>query len=137
MGVSLYATNSKYSFEMGYGGFYNLRKNIAYAVDVELGDIYERMLECHSRKDYDWYCSLVNKMVEEKRLDGSVIDFLFQSDAGGAVEYKVCKKVYDVIKDIDFGDKGFQYVSYRDNDYEKLKLFLLECYRYHRKMRWS
>lgn len=36
MGLTITATNSKYEFDMGYGGFYNLRKNIAFALDKEI-----------------------------------------------------------------------------------------------------
>lgn len=41
MGVSISATNSKYSFDMGGGGFFDLRKNIAYVLNEELGKVYE------------------------------------------------------------------------------------------------
>ena len=35
MGVFIFATNSKYEFNMGYGGFFDLRTNIASAIDKE------------------------------------------------------------------------------------------------------
>lgn len=37
MGLSITANNSQYSFDCGYGGFFNLRKNVALAFDEELG----------------------------------------------------------------------------------------------------
>ena len=120
---------------MGYGGFYNLRKNIAYATDPELGKMYERLLDYHVSDKA--FCSLINKMIENRKVDDGIVHFLLLSDAGGSVDYKICKSIYDVIKDIDFGDKGFQYASYRNNDYETFKTFLKDCYRYHRKMRWE
>ena len=32
MGVTITAIHSPYEFDMGYGGFFNLRKNIAFAL---------------------------------------------------------------------------------------------------------
>ena len=43
MGISITATNSKYDFYMGYGGFFSLRKNIALALDKEFGENYARL----------------------------------------------------------------------------------------------
>ena len=37
MGVTITATNATYSFDMGAGGFFNLRKNIADVLDQEFG----------------------------------------------------------------------------------------------------
>lgn len=76
-------------------------------------------------------------MIDDKKLDGGIVFFLFQPDSDGAVDHHVCKSIYEVIKDVDFGNRRFQYASYQDNDYEKLKLFLLECYQHRRKMRWD
>ena len=39
MGITVTATNSKYDFDMGYGGFFNLRKNIALALDKDFGEL--------------------------------------------------------------------------------------------------
>ncbi len=136
MGVSLYATNSKYSFEMGSGGFFSLRKNIAEVLDTDFGDLYGRLLECHTKEDFEWFNKLANQIAQEKKLDDDILDFLFQPDMGGAVSYKTCQKIYNMIKDVDFGEKGFQYVTYRKDDYENFKLFLQECYQKRRKMRW-
>ncbi len=41
MGITITATNSTYEFDMGYGGFFVLRRNIARALDKEFGDTYE------------------------------------------------------------------------------------------------
>lgn len=44
MGVTISANGSNRSFNCGYGGFFNLRKNIALAYDGELGEHYAKML---------------------------------------------------------------------------------------------
>lgn len=46
MGVSISATHSSYSFDMGYGGFGNLRKNIALALDDAFGNMYLQYARC-------------------------------------------------------------------------------------------
>ena len=137
MGVSITATHSKCSFDMGAGGFFNLRKNIACALDEEFGQHYEKMLYCYSKEDFDIYNRVTNKMVLRKNLDEDILDFLYQSDIEGSITHKTCKKIYDLIKNVDFGKKGFRYGAYQHNDYEEFKQFLRECYRFRRKMRWS
>lgn len=39
MGVSIKAANSTFTFDCGSGGFFNLRKNIALALDPEFGSL--------------------------------------------------------------------------------------------------
>ena len=137
MGVSIVATHSKYSFDMGGFGFFNLRKNIAYALDREFGQHYEKIICCSSEEDFTVFNQVTNRMVVRKNLDDDILDFLFQSDIEGSISYKTCKKIYDLIKNIDFGNKGFRYGAYQHNDYEEFKEFLLECYQHRRKMKWS
>lgn len=137
MGVCIYATNSQYSFDMGGGGFFNLRCNIAVALDVEFGDHYHTLLKCRSDKDYANFNAKANRMLKRKYLDEDIIEFLFMPDSNGSIPHKTCKKIYDLIKNIDFGDKGFRYAAIRHNDYDEFKKFLKECYIRRRKMRWS
>ena len=47
----------------------------------------------------------------ETDIDGlfeKVLDFLYASDCGGKIDYKTCKEIYDLIKDVDFENKGFK-----------------------------
>lgn len=71
---------------------------------------------------------------------GKILDFLFSSDCGGKMDYKACGEIYQLIKDIDFTNQGFQYVNNRNvngyNDYENLKVFLLQCYKARVMARW-
>ena len=137
MGVSITATNSKYNFDTGAFGFFNLRKNIALTLDKDFGNHYEKLIYCHTKDDYEIFDRVSNRLASRKKLDCDVLDFLFMSDIEGSISYRTCKKIYDLIKDIDFGNKGFRYGAYQHNDYEEFKQFLQECYKYRRKMRWS
>lgn len=141
MGVTITATNSKYSFNMGGGGFFNLRKNIAYAYDKELGEHYKELIHCWSKEKLTAWENEANRILSDSRFEESdedVLDFLFASDEKGCASYKTCKKIYNLIKDVDFGNKIFVYTAHSDGkDYEHFKAFLLECYQKRRKMRWS
>ena len=140
MGVTIFATNSSYSFDMGYGGFFNLRKNIALAMDKEFGENYACIAFCHTEEDYTVNDKMSKSIITRKHLDkryGDILDFLYASDEGGKTTHKTCLNIYNLIKNIDFGRKGFRYAAYRHNDYEEFKKFLRECYSKHRKMRWK
>lgn len=138
MGVCLTSRKSHYSFDMGYGGFHNLRKNIASAWDEELGEAYGDTVMCVTHpKEYN---ERINRIIANDRFkdeDEDILDFLFASDCNGKCGYKTCWKIYNLIKDIDFGKKIFTYAAHSDgNDYEDLKLFLKECYQKRRMMIW-
>ena len=139
MGVTITATNSSFSFDMGYGGFFNLRKNIALAVDEEFGQNYAKLNHCLTQEEYEENDRISEEIINRKHLDEKykdVLDFLYMSDCEGSISYKACKEIYNLIKDVDFGNKGFRYIVYRHDDYEELKAFLKQCYSKRRKMRW-
>ena len=140
MGVSIKATNGIYSFDMGYGGFFNLRKNIAIALDPEFGDHYAKLLYRHSKEEFSTPDRKAEEIINRKHLDedyADVLDFLYASDESGAISHRTCKKIYDLIKDIDFGNRCFRYTIHAHNDYDEFKEFLRDCYSWHKKMRWS
>lgn len=142
MGVDISANGSNREFRCGGGGFYNLRKNIALAYDKELGEHYANMISAlgvfGNAEEYD---NKTNEILAHERFkeeDCDVLDFLYASDCEGSISHKTCKKIYELIKDIDFGNKIFTYAAWSDGkDYEYFKEFLLECYKHRRKMRWS
>lgn len=140
MGFTIYANNSTTSFDGGMGGFVNLRTNIALAFDKEFGEHYSTLRKCFRGEDYKLFDERTNMILSSDRFkeeDEDILDFLFASDCSGEISHKTCKKIYDLIKDIDFGDKIFTYSAHSDgNDYEHFKEFLLECYKHKRKMRW-
>lgn len=140
MGVTISATNSNYSFDMGYGGFFNLRKNIAMAIDKEFGDNYALLGACCTDQEFEEIDKAAEHLIRKKNLDHrckDVLDFLYMPDSDGEISHRACKQIYDLIKDVDFGDKGFRYEKHRGDDYEDFKKFLMECYSSRRKMRWS
>lgn len=142
MGITICATNESRSFYMGYGGFIALRNNIALAFNKKFGEHYKTLpFCCFSQSGIEAYDKMANQIIETEHLEkkgADVLDFLYASDCGGKVGYKTCKKIYDLIKDIDFGGKIFTYAAYSDGkDYEHFKEFLLNCYKHRRNMRWQ
>lgn len=138
MGICLTSKKSEYSFDMGYGGFHNLRANIASAWDEELGAVYkDTAMAMLQPKEYTKKINAVLADERFKNEDEDIVDFLFASDCDGKCGYKTCGKIYNLIKDIDFGGKIFTYAAYSDGkDYEDFKLFLKECYQKRRTMIW-
>lgn len=140
MGVTITATNSKYRFDMGCGGFFNLRKNIAIALDPDFGQNYANLAKCHLPQHYKEHDHIANCLIKRKGLDkeyADVIDFLYQpDDEDGKISHKTCKKIYELLETVNLKGKGFRYAAYMHNDYDEFKAFLLECYSYRRCMRW-
>lgn len=140
MGFTIYANNGSRDFDGGMGGFMSLRTNIALAFDKEFGEHYSTLRSCFREDDYKLFNTKTNKILSHDRFkqeDKDIVEFLFACDCGGEISYKTCKKIYDLIKDIDFGGKIFTYGAYSDGkDYEHFKDFLLECYSHRRKLRW-
>jgi len=141
MGITISATNSSYDFDMGYGGFFNLRKNIAFALDNELGKMYAEYGRCVTKRQFKEIDNIIEHMIDRKHLDKDykdVLDFLYLPDTDGKIGYKTCKKIADLLEPCmaALRNKWFRYAAYAGHDYEDFVAFLRECYRYHRNMRW-
>lgn len=138
MGITITATNPKYEFDMGYLGFFQLRKGIALALDKELGRNYAALEYCHTQKEYVENGETANRIIQENHLDryADVLDFLYTPDSDGEVGYKTCGNILSLIKNLKV-DTGFRYGSMQHNDWEEFKEFLQDCYSHHKKMRWN
>ena len=133
MGICLTSRKSDYSFNLSYNAFYMLRANICYAFDRELGKAYSNvLLSIDNPKEYDEKIKQILTDDRFKDEDIDIIRFFFDSDREGKCVYKTCKKIYDLIKDIDF--KENKYLN--KNDYDEIKLFFKECYQKRRMMIW-
>lgn len=140
MGFTIYANNGTKTFDGGMGGFLILRTNIAFAFDKEFGEHYSTLRKCFFEEDFKAFDKKTKEILSNDRFkqeDEDIVDFLFACDCGGEISHRTCKKIYDLIKDIDFGKQIFTYGAYSDGkDYEHFKEFLLDCYKHKRKMRW-
>lgn len=141
MGVTISATHSSYEFDMGYGGFSNLRKNIALALNDHFGKAYMNYSRCTTKeenKKNDRLCEMMIKTLGLDKEYSDILDFLYASDIEGKISYKTCKKIADLLEPCMpvLRTKWFRYAAYAGHDYEDFVAFLKECYRYHRNMHW-
>lgn len=142
MGISITATNSQYEFFMGYSGFFNLRKNVALALDKEFGEHYASLPRCFTEESYKSHDDTSKEIIKKNRLDSEnedILNFLYLPDVEGKVSYKTCKKIADLLEPRLESLKGnhFQYESYQGDDYHNFVAFLRECYKNRRNMRWE
>ena len=97
MGISLTANHSKYSFDMGCGGFFNLRANIADLFDKQFGEHYRKSFNGYcSQDDYDQHERIAKEILSHPRFkdeDADIIVFLYASDCDGKISYKTCGKL--------------------------------------------
>lgn len=140
MGITIKAKNAKHTFDMGYGGFFNLRKNIALALDEEFGKQYSKLINCFNDKTYIKNVIISECIIKEKHLGknyGDVLEFLYMSDVEGKIDYRTCRKILELLEKriSKLKRKTFTYVGYED--YERFIEFLKDCVRYHKNMRWS
>lgn len=139
MGITIYAKGVDRSFDCGYIGFAHLRNRICEVYDKDLYNVYSDMKMC-ALYTSEWTAK-INAICNLKQFpdeDKDILDFFFESDCEGKISYKTCKKIYDLIKDIDFGGRIFTYAACSDGkDYEHLKEFLNECYQKRVSMRWG
>lgn len=144
MGVNLYSNSKKVTqeFNMSYGGFFLLRSQIANAFDKEFGEHYSQLLKasCSLSGSTEAFNKKMNQILADKRFNGKddILDFFFASDCEGIISYQTCKKLYDIIKDVDF-QSGFQYGNFSngtEEDWNDLKEFFLECYKAKVSARW-
>lgn len=89
------------SVEIGYFGFYKLRRKIAELAAPDIFNAYSMLPDIKSedeKKDYNQY---LNRL--EKKYSGDsrslVLEFLYASDCDGKMDAEHCKAVYDLIKD--------------------------------------
>ena len=140
MGVTLFANGNPRTFDMGAGGFLRLRCKLASIWDKEFGEHYAKLPFIHEKAGYEEFDRKTLEIFSDPRFkeeDQDLVDFFFESDCKGSIGYKTCGKLYNLIKDVDFGGAIFTYVAYSDGkDYEYLKEFFKECYSRRRKAFW-
>ena len=141
MGVTITANNSKQHFDMGSGGFFNLRKNIDLALDADFGKIYSDIIHCHTQDEQKENDNAAELIINEKNLDenySDVLDFLYMSECDGKINYKTCKKIYDLLEPhmSELKSKSFRYAAYAGHDYEDFIIFLKDCVSHRRNMTW-
>lgn len=100
MSIIIKNTNDD-AIEIGYFGFYRLRRRIAELAAPDIFNAYSMVPDVKSETEKKEYSQYLNRL-EKKYSDDSkrlVLDFLYASDCDGSIDAEHCKAVYDLIKD--------------------------------------
>lgn len=130
MGLTLQSKGSQIDLTGGYGMFLKIRSRVAIAWDKEFGEHYSS-LPLLEEEDYEEFDKRTNEILKDERFkdeDEDLLAFLFASDGEGKCKYKTCKKIYDLIKDIEDDKLQLRYTAISKNDWEDFKQLLLDCY---------
>lgn len=100
MGITL--RNKHMSFDLGSGGFYNLRKNIAGLLSKEFQELYINWTSGKMTNDEGnkQLLSLYNRKILKDE-DDVILNFLFASDVDGKLAVKDSRSLYNLVKDYD------------------------------------
>lgn len=132
MGICL--KNKEYNMDMGYIAFGMLRQTIANLYDTQLGNLYKKLYESYSVNSREVAINNINIYLESTDLDNDIIDFLFMSDCHGKISYKVCKKLYQIIK---YYDNNIKYgYDWANNSFSYFKKMLNDCALKRRTLYW-
>lgn len=136
MGLTLQSKGSEKEIDVGYISFGILRQKIASFLDEDYGKEYKKVYSAEAMclwKDDDWkkLNDRLNAIIKSKNLDKDIVDFIYENDTNGKINYKICKKLYDLLKgkDISFGRFAGQ-----EDDFRQL---LLDCYSHRANLTWN
>lgn len=107
MGVTLCSKN--HFIDLGYAGFFRLRRKIAELISEEAGEHYAEIQYAHafpSEEAEEEYWDAYDKETERianslPKYTWKVFDFLYMPDADGSVTYGTCKNILRVIGSYD------------------------------------
>ena len=139
MGVTLQSKGSQIDLTGGYGMFFKIRTRVAIAWDKEFGEHYKTISSCCKNEDFKKFNKKANEILKDERFkneDKDILDFLFASDCDGKCNYKTCKKIYDLIKDIKDDKLQLRYAMDSDYDWEDFKQLLKDCYSHRANLTW-
>ena len=142
MGVTISCQKTKDSIDLGCGGFWNLRQQVAALASPEFAAHYKTLGEGFrlSGKDLTAFFAAFDEktksLIEAGIIDVKIADFLLQSDCGGTVHYGACKKILKAIGDYD-DNICYGYTGRPDcTMFRDFKKILQECADNKCDMRW-
>lgn len=121
-------------YDMGYGQFFCLRRDIAYLVSTEFGDLYSKLPSMYTatpevQRAFDEGMRI---LLEKYKVRKRLIPFLFKSDCGGYISPAQCKTVLMYLESpLIEPEKEYGYVApfrKRMTIYQ-FKELLIECYK--------
>ena len=119
--VSIKGLDYKDTYHCGYITFGLYRRKVANAYNKRLGELYEKTYKEDLTKE---------EIKEWNNICNDDLDiFLWHSDCDGKFTPKECKKIYDVLKDLNIEIQGHNYIEMNCYDMHKLWLNMFKyCY---------
>ena len=129
MGVCIECKKTGNGYDLGYGGFTNLRTKIAKLCCPEFGEIYANVYNKLHDDEYDVLMDQliepIGELISNKNISPKVIDFCFQSDSEGAIRYGACKEILKGISEYEVEEHyGYVWRMFTIKDFANL---LQEC----------
>lgn len=107
MGVTIQCKKTGESIDMGAFGFLHLRRQVSDLCGDPWASHYRTLTDgpCYGKDEawFDEFDKTTDKLLNDKCVSIKVVDFLLQSDTGGAIRYGACKEILKVIGDYDDG----------------------------------
>lgn len=113
MGVTIQCKKTGRSIDLGYSGFFRLRRKVAELQGGPFLDVFQEIFNPHSDaneftettetpEQFDERMNLkIDSILSAKQADIKVVDFLLQPEVDGWIRYGACKNILKVIKDYD------------------------------------
>lgn len=144
MGITIRCKKTRRNIDLGVGGFLRLRRKVSELAGEPLSSHYAKLLDksCFMSKEesdafYDEFNATTMKLLEEKKIDIKIVDFLLQSDESGRIRYGACKNILKVIGDYD-DDIRYGYWGRPDcAKFADFKAILQDCVRTKTDMVWD
>ena len=101
MGVSISCKKTGRTIDMGYGGFFNLRKKVAELAGGPFAEHYASLKTFGNEEYFEAFDRRTSEILEKKQADIKIVDFCLQSDCDGKIHYGACKNILKAIGDYD------------------------------------
>lgn len=108
MGLAIRCKKSNDNIDVSYFGFSRLRNTVSLLVGGNWGVHYLRLTDylpslenTRDKEFYEEFDRETERLINERKINIKVADFLLQSDCEGSIHYGACKEILKVIGDYD------------------------------------
>lgn len=137
MGLIIKCKKTGTSYNLGYGGMFQLRLKVAELFDKELGYLYKDAYIKNGDERKEALSAICHYVYKHKPVSLKVWNFLILPDTGAEITYGCCKEIYDGIN----GKCNDWIIGYAGQDnpftWNQFVALLKECYENKSKLIWK